>query len=172
MTAFRPGCAAAALLVVALLPPAPSAGAADPSQDLLRQQSAAEQAACDGVRRARAGGGDPALVVRTAVELGYQPCQVIRCALAGKCPADGAADLEQVARGAAAAGVPGEVIARCSLEACDDPAAVASVLAAVLLEPDYCYFSSRPPDAQAALPPPRPVIDRSTPPAQVSPYRF
>lgn len=169
MTARPFARAAAALLAGVLLSPAARAAAAEPAPDSLRQQGAAERAGCAGVQRARAGGAEPALVVRTAVELGYNPCQVIRCALAGRCPADNAPDLEQVIRGAAAAGVATDVIARCTVEACGDPAAVAALLATILLEPNYCYFAPGPP---APLPPAQPVIDRGTPPPQVSPYRF
>ena len=161
--------AAVVLAVMALLSPAQRGAAAESARDLVRPRSAAERAGCDGIQRARAAGADAALTVRTAVELGYDPCQVIRCALAGRCPADNAPDLEPVIRGAAAAGVPADVVARCAAEACDEPAAVAALLAAVMFEPDYCYFAPRPP---APLPPPRPVIDRDSPPPQVSPYKF
>jgi hypothetical protein len=161
--------AIAALAILALFGPAQRGAAAESARDLVRPRSAAERAGCDGIQRARAAGADAALTVRTAVELGYNPCQVIRCALAGRCPADNAPDLEPVIRGAAAAGVPADVVARCAAEACDEPAEVAALLAAVMFEPNYCYFAPRPP---APLPPPRPVIDRESPPPQVSPYKF
>jgi hypothetical protein len=161
--------AAAALAILALLAPAQRAAAAESARDLVRPRSAAERNGCDGIQRARAAGTDPALTVRTAIELGYKPCQVIRCALAGRCPADNASDLEPVVRGAAVAGVPADVVARCATEACDDPAAVAALLAAIVFEPNYCYFG---PGTPAPLPPSRPVIDRDSPPPQVSPYKF
>ena len=163
--------AGAALLAFALFGPAPRATAAEPASGRPTAQSAAGRAACDGVQRALAAGQDAALVVRTAVEMGHNPCQVLRCALAGGCGGDEPETLEQAIRGAAAAGVPEDVIARCAGEACN-PGAVAALLAGILLEPNYCYFSPRPPGTGAALPPPRPVVDRSSPPAQVSPFRF
>lgn len=163
--------AGAALLAAALLAPAPRAAAVEPAGGRPAGQSAAERTACDGVQRALAGGQDAALVVRTAVELGHNPCQVLGCALAGRCPENEPETLESAIRGAAAAGVPQDVIARCAGEACD-PGAVAALLAVILLEPNYCYFSPRPPGAAAALPPPRPVVDRSSPPPQVSPFSF
>ena len=167
-----PKCAAAvALLAVALLAPTPRAAAVEPAGGRPAAQSAAERAACDGVQRALAAGQDAALVVRTAVEMGYNPCQVIRCALEGRCGGDEPETLEQAIRGAAAAGVPEDVIARCAGEACD-PGAVAALLAGILLEPNYCYFSPRPPGAAATLPPARPVVDRDSPPAQASPFTF
>lgn len=159
----------AALLGAAVLPPV--AGAGEPATAALRQLSTAEKTGCAGVQRALAAGGGAGLVVRTAVEMGYNPCQVIGCALAGRCPADDAEALEQVVGGAAAAGVPAEVIARCAGDACD-PAAVASLLAWVLLEPNYCYFSPRPPDATAPLPPQRPPLERGVPLPEVSPFGF
>lgn len=161
-----PKIAAAALLAAALLAPVPRAAAVEPAG-----QSAAERAACDGVQRALASGQDAALVVRTAVEMGHNACHVVRCALAGRCGGDEPEALGQAIRGAAAAGVPQDVIARCAGDACD-PGAVAALLAGILLEPNYCYFSPRPPGAGAALPPPRPVVDRSSPPPQVSPFSF
>ncbi|HWR98305.1 MAG TPA: hypothetical protein VN317_07755 [Candidatus Methanoperedens sp.] len=164
--------AAAALLIAVSCSPGAAAGATSPAGELLRQQSAAERAGCGGVQRARAAGADAALVVRTAVELGYGPCHVIRCALAGRCPSDGAADLEPVIRGAVAAGVPADVVARCAVDACADPGAAAALLADVLLEPNYCYFGPRPLSAPAPLPPPLPVIDRSHPQPQASPFTF
>jgi hypothetical protein len=171
MRGLSKGAAGAALLAVALLAPAPRAAAVEPAGGRPAAQGAAGRAACDGVQRALASGQDASLVVRTAVEMGHNPCQVLRCALAGGCGGDEPETLEQAIRGAAAAGVPEDVIARCAGEACD-PGAVAALLAGILLEPNYCYFSPRPPGGGAALPPPRPVVDRSSPPAQVSPISF
>ena len=171
MRGLSKGAAGAALLAVALLAPAPRAAAVEPAGGRPAAQGAAGRAACDGVQRALAAGQDAALVVRTAVEMGHSPCLVLRCALEGRCPQEEPATLEQALRGAAAAGVPEDVIARCAGEVCD-PGAVAGLLAGILLEPNYCYFSPRPPGAPAALPPPRPVVDRDSPPAQVSPFNF
>jgi hypothetical protein len=109
------------------------------------------------------------LVVRTAVELGYNSCQVIRCALEGKTESDDVTLCEKVTRGAVAAGVQSDVISRCASEYCD-PAAVAAVLAAT--EPNYCYFFPQPLVAPAPLPPPEPVFDRSHPKPQASPFTF
>ncbi len=74
-------------------------------------------------------------------------------------------------RGAVAAGVQPDVITRCSAEVCD-PAAVAALLSATLLEPNYCYFVPRPLVAPAPLAPPEPVFDRSLPQPQASPFSF
>ena len=111
------------------------------------------------------------LVVRTAVELGYNSCQVIRCALEGKTEIDRETLCEKVIRGAVAAGVQPDVVSRCASEVCD-PAAVAAVLAATLLEPNYCYFFPQPLVAPEPLPPPGPAVDRSQPGPQASPFTF
>lgn len=139
--------------------------------ETLRQQSAAGRSSCAGVRRTIASGSDAMLVVRTAVELGYNSCQVVRCALEEKTVAGTGAPCEKVVRGAVAAGVQPDIIARCSADACD-PAAVAGFLSATLLEPNYCYLFARPLVAPAPLPPPGPVFDRSIPRPQASPFAF
>lgn len=140
-------------------------------RETLRQQSAAERSSCTGVRRTISAGAEPTLVVRTAVELGYNACQVIRCSLEGKDVPDQETLCEKVLLGAVAAGVAADVIARCSADVCD-PGAVAMTLAATLLEPNYCYLSPRPLVAPAPLPPPEPVFDRSYPRPQASPFTF
>jgi hypothetical protein len=166
----------AASLSLALLVSVPgAAGAAEMSSDLLhetlRQQSTAERSACTGIRRTLTAGNNPAVVVRTAVELGYNSCQVLQCALGAKSGEDKAELCRQVIRGAVAAGVPADVISRCSADACD-PADVAVLLAGSLGETNYCYIGTRPlsaPDPQA---PQQPIIDRSQQQPQYSPYRF
>ncbi len=157
--------------------------AADLVRESLRQQSAAERAACAGVQRSIAGDFDPMLVVRTAVELGHNPCQTIRCAVEGKISDHQPALCEKVILGAVAAGVPSDVISRCAADVCD-PAAVAAILTATRFEPNYCYLSPRAPLAPAALPPPGPVfglaplsrsellVDRTYLRAQASPFTF
>jgi hypothetical protein len=125
-----------------------------------RQQSAAERASCAGVQRSISAGADALLVVRTAVELGYNSCQVIRCALEAE------ALCEKVIRGAVAAGVQADVISRCASDACD-PDAIAAVLADTLLEPNYCYFYPRLP----ATPEP-PQHRQGGADRQISPYTF
>lgn len=110
------------------------------------------------------------LVVRTAVELGYNSCQVIRCALEGKTQADKEALCEKVIRGAVAAAVPAEVISRCSSDVCD-PSAVAAILAATSSEPSYCYFFPKL-DAPAPPAPREAAFDRSVPQPQASPFAF
>jgi hypothetical protein len=170
------GTLASLALAAALAGGADGAVAATPSNlvsETLRQQSAAERSSCAGVRRTIQAGADASLVVRTGVELGYNSCQVIRCALetGPAAPAPGARALcEQVIRGAVSAGVQPDVISRCSADACD-PAAVAAILAATLLEPNYCYFSPREVEPDPAAPP-QPVIDRDYPRPQASPFRF
>ena len=152
---------------------APAANSANLVRETLRQQSAAEQSGCAGVQRTMSGGADATLVVRTAVELGYNPCQVIRCALEAKATpgTDRLALCEKVVRGAVAAGVPSDVISRCATSVCDS-SAVAAILAATMLEPNYCYFSPQPLVAPAPPPPPEPVFDRSLPRPQASPFTF
>jgi hypothetical protein len=142
-------------------------------RETLRQQSAAERSSCTGVQRTIFTGNDATLVVRTAVELGYNSCQVIRCALEGSSSPDTDKETlcEKVIRGAVAAGVSPDVISRCSSDVCD-PAAVAGILAATLLEPHYCYFFPQSLVAPASLPPPEPVFDRSLPRPQASPFTF
>ena len=140
-------------------------------RDVLRQQSSAERAGCSGVQRVLAAGSDVRVVVRTAVELGYNSCQMIRCALEAKVAPEGKPVCEQVLRGAAEAGVPADVISRCSSEACD-PAVVAAVLGEVTLDPYYCYFSAQPLGAPELPPPQQPIIGRDMPAAQASPFRF
>jgi hypothetical protein len=163
----------AVLLASVLLIDVPQLSAADQSgliRDVLRQQSDAGQAGCTGVQRALAAGTDARLVVRTAVEIGYNSCQMIRCALEAKVDRENMNLCEKVIRGAVEAAVPVDVISRCSSEVCD-PAAVAAILGETSLDPYYCYFSDRPLTAPELLPPP-PIIDRSAPPAQASPFAF
>ena len=167
---------ATASVALTLLMPcaAGSAQAGDNSQVLrgtLRQQSAAERSSCTGVRRTIASGSDVTLVVRTAVELGYNSCQVIRCALEGKTETATKTLCEKVIRGAVSAGVEPDVISRCSSDVCN-PSEVAAILAATLLEPNYCYLFARPLAAPEPLPPPGPVFDRSVPRPQASPFAF
>ena len=142
-------------------------------RETLRQQSAAGRSTCTGVQRTISAGTDATLVVRTAVELGYNPCQVLRCALEGKTPPDTGKETfcEKVIRGAVAAGVAPDVVSRCSADVCD-PAAVAEILAATLLEPNYCYFFAQPLVAPEPSPRPEPVFDRSAPRPQASPFTF
>jgi len=140
-------------------------------RETLRQQSAAARSSCAGVRRTVTSGSDAMLVVRTAVELGYNSCQVIRCALEGGTENDKGSLCEKVIRGAVAAGVEPDVISRCASDVCD-PSAVASLLAATLLEPNYCYFFPQPLLAPAPLPPPGSVINRNSPQGQASPFTF
>jgi len=147
-----------------------AASQSDLIRDVLRQQSEAGQAGCAGVHRALASGTDARLVVRTAVEIGYNSCQVIRCALEVKIDAGKTTLCEKVIRGAVEAAVPADVISRCSTEACD-PAAIAAILGETSPDPYYCYFSDRPLTAPELLPPP-PIIERSMPPAQASPFTF
>ena len=111
------------------------------------------------------------LVVRTAVELGYNSCQVIRCALEGKTQADKEALCEKVIRGAVAAAVPADVISRCSSDVCD-PSAVAAILAATSLGAELLLLLSH----SLTRPLPRhqaePAFDRSVPQPQASPFTF
>jgi hypothetical protein len=169
---------ATASVALTLLMPcaAGSAQAGDNSQVLrgtLRQQSAAERSSCTGVRRTIASGSDVTLVVRTAVELGYNSCQVIRCALESTSTPEIEKKMlcEKVIRGAVEAGVQPDVITRCCADACD-PAAIAAILSATMLEPNYCYFAPRPLVAPAPLPPPEPVFQRSYTPPEASPFTF
>jgi len=136
-----------------------------------RQQSAAERASCAGVQQSISTGTDATLVVRTAVELGYNTCQVIRCALEGKALPDKRTLCEKVIRGAVAAGVLADVISRCASDACD-PADIASVLADTLLEPNYCYFFPKLPAAPAPPAPQQAFIDRHYQQPQASPSTF
>ena len=110
--------------------------------------------------------------MRSAVELGYNSCQVIRCALDETDISDKQPLCEKVIRGAVAAGVQPDVISRCTSPVCD-PAAVAALLSAILLEPNYCYFSPGQLVAPELLPPPEPVVDQVYPQIpQASPFTF
>jgi len=174
MKIFRLGMVAALSITAALAGSAQKL-AAESGKDLVRdallQQSAAERAGCSGLHRSLAAGADAALVVRTAIELGFNSCQVLRCALEGNKESNPTVLCEKVIRGAAEAGTQADVITRCSGEVCD-PAAVAAILANAFLEPNYCYFTFQPPPALEPLPPQLPVIDRSLPVAQASAYTF
>lgn len=143
----------------------------DPLRDALRQQSAAERSACPGVQRAIADGTDAALVVRTAVELGLNSCQIIRCALEGVPVDEKTIRCEKVLMGAVAGGVSSDVISRCSSDACD-PGAVAGILARTDLEPYFCYFMAFPATPLPPPPPREPVFDRSYTKPQASPFTF
>lgn len=142
----------------------------NPLFDNLRQESSSDTSFCPGVQRTIAAGNDAFLVVRTAIEIGYNSCQVMTCALAGKADPDKETLCEKVIRGAVSAGVQQDVIARCSSYC--DPAAVAEVLAATMLEPNYCYFSPRPVVAPGPPPSAQPLRERSYPRRDVSPYSF
>lgn len=175
MTFVGTGIKTAVFLATALAFAVSDVPAADPVADLLRdtlrQQSAAERSACVGIRRTLTAGSDPVLVVRTAVELGYNSCQVIRCTLEGAADRDTGELCRNVVQGAVAAGVPSDVIARCSADVCD-PAGVAAILAGSLLELNYCYIGFQPSGAPDPGQPRPPVIDRALPQAQASPYTF
>jgi len=149
----------------------PAANQSDLIRDVLRQQSDAGKTGCTGVQRALATGTDARVVVRTAVELGYNSCQMIRCALEAKVDEEKNALCEKVIRGAVEAAVQVDVISRCASEVCD-PRAIAAILGDTSLEPYYCYFSDRPIVAPEPILPPPPIIDRSAQPAQASPFRF
>lgn len=146
-------------------------GAKDLVREALLQQGPAQRVGCTGVQRTLVAVSDATLVVRTAVELGYDACQVIRCALEGKAGPEQSGLCEKVIRGAALAGVLPDVISRCSEEFCD-PAGVATILGDAFLEPNYCYFAGQPLVAPEVDPPQMWVIDRSPPQAQSSPFRF
>ncbi len=160
--------AAPLLLGVSL---ASALGRADLVRDILRQQSGAERASCTAVQRTLAAGADASLVVRTAIEIGYNSCQTIRCALKEKTEYGKDVLCDKVIRGAAAAGAQADVISRCSEEVCE-PAAVAAILSDVFLDLNYCYFAFRPSTQADPLPPSLPVIDRSLPTSQASPFTF
>lgn len=175
MVHARTGVTTAVFLAAALAFAVSDVPAADTTaellRDTLRQQSAAERTACVGIRRTLGAGSDPVLVVRSAVELGYNSCQVIRCALEGAADGDTGGLCRKVVQGAVAAGVPSDVIARCSAGVCD-PAGVAAILAGSLLELNYCYIGFQPSGAPDPGTPRPPVIDRALPQPQASPYTF
>ena len=77
----------------------------------------------------------------------------------------------QVLRGAAEAGVPADVISRCSSEVCD-PAVVAAILGEVTQDPYYCYFYAQSLAAPELPPSHQPIIGRDMPAAQASPFGF
>ena len=149
----------------------PAANQIDLIRDVLRQQSGAGQAGCTGVQRALAAGTDARLVVRTAVELGYNSCQMIRCSLEANVDLDKTDLCEKVIRGAVEAAVQADVISRCSSEACD-PRAIAVILGETSRDPYYCYFSDRPLVAPEPVLPPPPIIGRAANQAQASPFTF
>lgn len=151
-------------VLLAAAPAALGAGGDELVRELLRSQSATERGACASLQGVIARGADALLAVRTAIELGYNPCQTIRCALEAGAP------LDKVVYGAAQTGVTEDVIARCAVAAGADAAAVAALLADFLADPNFCYFSLRP-GPPVMLPTP-PVVDRRVPPPQVSPFAF
>ena len=115
-------------------------------REVLRQQSSAERSICGGIKRTLEAGSDADLVVKTAIELGYAPCPVIRCAL------EAGADLEKVIQGAADAGALPEVASRCAIEAGADPDAVAALVADLFFEPSFCYFAPEGTSSAGTLP--------------------
>ena len=158
----------AALAACALWPALCGATDQELLREVLRQQSAAQADGCAAVKRAVATEPNPALVVRTAVEIGYNACQVVRCAI------EGGADLAKVIQGAGEAGVKADVAARCAVDAGADEAAVARVFADLIFEPSFCYYTFRPAGAPSPQAPLQPVIggrgyQRQT---QASPYTF
>jgi len=66
-------------------------------------------------------GLDPRKVIRDKIRAGNNACSAIQCAIAS------GTDLRQVFAGAKEAGITSDIISRCSLNACADPARVASV---------------------------------------------
>lgn len=157
----------AAVSAVCLAAPAATAG---PKEDLLRevhrQQSPAELKVCATLKKTIAEGADVVLAVRTAIELGFAPCNLIRCAV------EGGVDLAKTLQGAAAAGVGPDVISRCAADAGADPATIAAIFAEEGFEPNFCYFTFAPESQHSPLPPPVPFPDNaggaSRP--QLSPY--
>lgn len=147
-----------------------SAGPASADQELLRevlrQQSAAQREGCAAVKRTLQAEANAALVVRTAVEIGFNPCLVVRCAI------EGGADLARVIQGAGEAGVKADVVARCAVEAGADGAAVAQIFSDLAFEPSFCYVTFSPAGASAPQAPVQPVLDRSYVQAQASVFSF
>jgi hypothetical protein len=66
-------------------------------------------------------GLDPRKVIRDKIRGGNNACSAIQCAIAS------GTDLRQVFAGAKEAGITSDILSRCSLNACVDPARVASV---------------------------------------------
>ena len=158
---------AVAVLIAAAGAPGAAATDQDTLREVLRQQSAAQREGCVAIKRTLATEPDAALVVRTAVQIGYNPCQVIRCAI------EGGADLAKVIQGAAEAGVKADVVARCSVEAGADRALVARIFADLVFEPSFCYVTFTPGGAVEPLAPVQPVIDRGYGrQEQASPFTF
>lgn len=131
-----------------------SAAGQDLLREVLRQQSAAQREGCVVVIRTLATEPNATLVVRTALEIGYNPCLVIRCAI------EGGSDLAKVIQGAGEAGVSADIVARCAIEAGADGAQVARIFSDLAFEPSFCYVTFSPVGAPAPQEPVGPVIER------------
>ena len=77
---------------------------------------------CESIARALTEGREARLVVRTAIELGHSPCQVVRCAH------EAGAELTWIAAGAVEAGAPPDVVSRCLIDAGASAKEVAGIL--------------------------------------------
>src|SRR3990172_10725304 len=84
-------------------------------------------------------------VVTTSIQMGYNACGVIKCAIKG------GANLKQVITGAIDAGSTKDVVSRCALEAGAEAKDVAGILSRVA-EPGICYLL--PEEPEIIVPPP------------------
>jgi hypothetical protein len=122
---------------------------------------------CSSDLRALATERPVALVVRTAIEIGYSPCLVIRCAI------EGGADVARVLQGTGEAAVTADVAARCAVDAGVDRGLVARLFAELPYEPSFCYLSFGPAATAAPQWPSPPVADRVYQPrGEASPFTF
>lgn len=166
MNRFVAGAVAGA--IVALGGSTAALGGQDALREVLRQQSAAQHEGCLAIKRTLATERNAALVVRSAVEIGFNSCLAIRCAI------EGGGDLAQVIQGAGEAGVQADVVARCAVEAGADRAAVARVLSDLAFDASFCYVTFSPAGAPEPQAPVQPIIERDydQPRAQASTFTF
>ncbi len=78
-------------------------------------------------------------IVATSIQLGYDACGVIKCAIKG------GADLKQVITGAIDAGSTKDIVSRCALDAGAEAEEVAGILSG-LADPGVCYFLPEEPE--------------------------
>lgn len=123
---------ASAVAAGALAGPAAAQGAGSTRDALVAQKTTKD--ICSAIKSVIGDRRDSRIVARTAIEMGHNPCRVVRCAV------EGGGDLEKVIAGAVEAGTGPDVVARCSIEGGAGADQVASILRMTPLGASLCYF--------------------------------
>ncbi len=95
-----------------------------------------EQLVCDVIQDSITAGNDISSFVRTGIQMGFDACFVMRCAMEGE------GDLKQIVTGAVEAGSTTDVVARCAVNAGADVEKLAGIIMSVE-EFSLCYLPPR-----------------------------